>query len=907
MVFLFFSDTKMSSKKCTHSPQDNILCCPICMDIYKVPRMLPCQHTLCETCLHSYIVNKSRERVLVSDFPCPVCRTSTPAPRAFTRIDTWSSLFPLNHLLVSLLDSSFHDLLEKKETVPAAATERCQEHLGKCVEFYCIEHSVKLCSKCFKNTHRQCNILDIEEHVEFTSRLSALKTNSENIRSYLNTTIDHLKKNIEQLHSQKITILTEVKDFREKVDIFLNAIENEIQSQVSEQHDSEVAVLTAQCEEYERIRAEIGTSEKTIGELPLPGNIVQTLEKIAKFENEIKDQLSFIQRCHANIELVKLNWDVENQLCMLLSTVKNMGSICAYRLESDLKEPPELVVTEACMADYMIPSRDTSLTSEDVPTSLVSSESMSVTRTTDQQSQPTSQAQAPAVQAPVLDEKAACQTFPGTRQSHKTRDQKRPKTVPIETTTPTPVVRPRPERPNVSGIPNFLPTLSSTPVYQAKRPTQLLANQRYSASICPETDMDTLQRNTAVSSAFSNVNLCCVEPCTGSKPPILEKPTHKFNQYANLLNVGTLAIRKNSISADDSSDSETYRHLCARRSLSVSSINVEDHNPTSPSLASASVRSAQHVDEFPVYENASSVSIEPVSNNDRCSTFITLANSAGGNQYKFCSHHKDFVVNVGDDARECTITGSVEMSDRRLILVDCNNSKIKMFSEELNFVCHLCLMKEPWNVTAMSGTDIAVTVPLEKKIYIINIREQTMHVQRNIKTRRECWGITYLDKKFIITTKDDGNEIAFLDEVGREINIVSFSSLENPTILRPVSITLLTNEHVLYVCCEGQTGTKGSLVRLSSSGEIVNVFTNKDLDRPYCVASNSGNEIFVAAIRSSNVLMLTEGGAYVATVLSRELGLNRPQHIHVTDWEGKTVLILTERRSDKANVYFLKK
>ena len=63
----------------------------------------------------------------------------------------------------------------------------------------------------------------------------------------------------------------------------------------------------------------------------------------------------------------------------------------------------------------------------------------------------------------------------------------------------------------------------------------------------------------------------------------------------------------------------------------------------------------------------------------------------------------------------------------------------------------------------------------------------------------------------------------------------------------------------------------------------------------------------MAAIRSSNVLMLTEGGAYVATVLSRELGLNRPQHIHVTDWEGKTVLILTERRSDKANVYFLKK
>jgi hypothetical protein len=181
-----------------------------------------------------------------------------------------------------------------------------------------------------------------------------------------------------------------------------------------------------------------------------------------------------------------------------------------------------------------------------------------------------------------------------------------------------------------------------------------------------------------------------------------------------------------------------------------------------------------------------------------------------------------------------------------------------------------------------------------------------MSTQRCIVTRRECWGIAIVDGKFVVTTKDDGNQVAFLDDNGRELQVVNFASRENPNILRPVSVTRSRTDHVLYICCEGQSGTKGSLVRMSTRGDVLYVFTHKELDRPYSTAVDREDNVYVTAIRSANVLMLSEGGASVMTILSRDLGLTRPQHIHISNRDDGSFLVLTERRSDKADVYCLK-
>lgn len=901
----------MASTKFSQSPQDNILCCAICMDIYKTPRMLPCQHTLCESCLHSYIVNKSRERVLVSDFPCPVCRAITPAPRAFTRIDTWSSLFPLNHLLVSLLDSSFHEMLEKREA--STGTDRCTEHAGKAIEFFCVEHNAKLCSKCFKNAHRHCDILDIEEHVEFTSRFNIVKTDVENLLSYLNDAIVHLKSNIEQLLTEKGGIMTEVKDFRGKVEALLNSFETDIKEQVNVQHDGEVVVLKAQCEKYERFKAEIETSGKTLSDLPVSS---QSIEMIVTIENDIKSQSSFILGCHSNIKIIKMEFAIENQLLAFLNSFSNLGSVNVNHFESNLQEPQELLSRGNTLNESFVPSpRDVSV--DDLPS-----------RSPIRRVSPRAITSARQQISETASNHSAINSDQRTQRTHK--EPKRPKTVPIESTAPTPVVRPRPERPDTHGIRHFLPRSCSSPVRNVDYHATVDRSEASSINVLKENAIaiDLSDDNASVFSDTPNgdsvlstkVDVNDKGPipeaatrtltAASSRPPTSEKPKHRVWNYVNVMSgVGDInSSRRISENSPESTES-TMKYLF--RSSSASSVSPESKAISATPAVEQNTRATKpaHPAEnatSPVYENTSMCSGGSAQTklNAKTLTFEPLTNTITPS--KQCTKLKSLVIKVEGDIRECTITGSVELPDKRLVLVDCNNSCIKLFNVDFAYVCHLDMSKEPWNVASISADEIAVTVPLEKNIHIIRVSATSMSTLRCIVTRRECWGIAVVDGKFIVTTKDDGNQVAFLDDNGRELQVVNFASRENPNILRPVSVTCALNEHVLYICCEGQSGTKGSLVRMSTRGDVLHVFTHKELDRPYSTAVDKDDNVYVTAIRSANVLLLTEGGASVMTILSRDLGLARPQHIHISNRDDGSFLVLTERRSDKADVYCLK-
>ena len=69
--------------------------CPVCLDEYKDPRRLPCQHTLCRECLRQ-VMRSHTGRV----FPCPACRADTEKPR----YDSVRA-FPAAHCVNRLIDT----------------------------------------------------------------------------------------------------------------------------------------------------------------------------------------------------------------------------------------------------------------------------------------------------------------------------------------------------------------------------------------------------------------------------------------------------------------------------------------------------------------------------------------------------------------------------------------------------------------------------------------------------------------------------------------------------------------------------------------------------------------------------------------------------------------------------------
>ena len=45
------------------------LTCPVCLDRYKAPKLLPCQHTFCKKCLIDLKNNENSNQI-----SCPMCR-----------------------------------------------------------------------------------------------------------------------------------------------------------------------------------------------------------------------------------------------------------------------------------------------------------------------------------------------------------------------------------------------------------------------------------------------------------------------------------------------------------------------------------------------------------------------------------------------------------------------------------------------------------------------------------------------------------------------------------------------------------------------------------------------------------------------------------------------------------------
>ncbi|EDO47715.1 predicted protein [Nematostella vectensis] len=106
---------------------EHLLKCPICLETYRTPKVLPCLHTFCQHCLKGMI--QSGENIIV----CPTCRCEVCVPKE--GVSALSTNFFINNMLdflsVALSNSKpiFCTNCEDRNT----ASSRCIE----CMEFLC--------------------------------------------------------------------------------------------------------------------------------------------------------------------------------------------------------------------------------------------------------------------------------------------------------------------------------------------------------------------------------------------------------------------------------------------------------------------------------------------------------------------------------------------------------------------------------------------------------------------------------------------------------------------------------------------------------------------------------------------------------------------------------------------------
>ncbi|NWI63262.1 TRI59 protein, partial [Todus mexicanus] len=110
------------------------LTCSICFSILEDPRVLPCAHTFCRSCLEGLIeTNFGVWRSPRAPLKCPNCRRVVEIPTA--GIES----LPVNFALQGILEK-YHREYKARET--------CSEHLGQPLNVYCILDRKLVCGHC---------------------------------------------------------------------------------------------------------------------------------------------------------------------------------------------------------------------------------------------------------------------------------------------------------------------------------------------------------------------------------------------------------------------------------------------------------------------------------------------------------------------------------------------------------------------------------------------------------------------------------------------------------------------------------------------------------------------------------------------------------------------------------------
>ncbi|KAL3888349.1 hypothetical protein ACJMK2_000719 [Sinanodonta woodiana] len=261
--------------------EPKVLNCPLCQNVFRSPRRLPCSHSFCQDCLQSHISDTVSVNSTTKEFLCPICGNESRSTEEIPT-DKWSLLFPLNTLLISVLMewkvkvdlvcnicqtndvtsiaedlctvceealcgkcSKVHKMsrLSTKHTIlklielPSKqdiilnnhSVFHCMEHANDPVKHYCTIHQNLLCTKCVSAMHRNCSkVVELRnEEANIPDTAQQMKEEKKFLEHQLKTTfknislsnLSHIEYYVNEFHREIQALKKTINDALDDLDM----------------------------------------------------------------------------------------------------------------------------------------------------------------------------------------------------------------------------------------------------------------------------------------------------------------------------------------------------------------------------------------------------------------------------------------------------------------------------------------------------------------------------------------------------------------------------------------------------------------------------------------------------------------------------------------------------------------
>jgi hypothetical protein len=218
----------------------------------------------------------------------------------------------------------------------------------------------------------------------------------------------------------------------------------------------------------------------------------------------------------------------------------------------------------------------------------------------------------------------------------------------------------------------------------------------------------------------------------------------------------------------------------------------------------------------------------------------------------------EICVKTSKDKRHCQITGMTLLNPDLLIITDFCNYAVKMVDTSSQSVSdQLHVWDEPWDVTTVKGTELAVTIPSKQTIQFISISSNKLIKKHTVKVDGDCRGLSCYQGKLIVSFSNP-TQLQILDKNGIILTTINGKNIfEYPWYLT-------CNRSSIYVS-DSQMKT---VTRLNWQGDVIGRYSG--MSWPKGMSLSDDGTVFVCD-KERNVIEEISGDCSTGKVVLQNL------------------------------------
>ncbi|GMS91526.1 hypothetical protein PENTCL1PPCAC_13701, partial [Pristionchus entomophagus] len=261
---------------------EQLLTCPICLDRYKMPKLLPCQHTFCFPCLESCA--ESAGRLL----KCPECRAEHSIP--YEGVKAFQTNYTLTGFLDIHLQASNESSGAIEEYIHRYNLERCKicDEKGEC----------ETCAHCDRRSCKECR----NSHMEMLKRdLGRLLNQVKRLSNRIIEASDGVAKGMELTTLNCETTKTEVKEYFHRYQRELKKREEHLLFEIDQFQNNESRVMSNLRDVLELESSNMSEAVSRL-EAALKGECTIEDADLVKYKNTFTEGLEYLRNFQPDAE-----------------------------------------------------------------------------------------------------------------------------------------------------------------------------------------------------------------------------------------------------------------------------------------------------------------------------------------------------------------------------------------------------------------------------------------------------------------------------------------------------------------------------------------------------------------------------------------------------------------------------